>query len=78
MPTFSSFRPGVAERLGIGPDPCLARRPQIVYGRMTGWGQDGPLASTAGHDITYIATTGALHVIGRAGGSPQIPLNLLG
>lgn len=75
---FEGFRPGVAERLGIGPDPCLARRPQIVYGRMTGWGQDGPLASTAGHDITYIATTGALHAIGRAGGSPQIPLNLLG
>jgi alpha-methylacyl-CoA racemase len=75
---FEGFRPGVAERLGIGPDPCLARRPQIVYGRMTGWGQDGPLASTAGHDITYIATTGALHAIGRAGGSPQIPLNLWG
>ena len=75
---FEGFRPGVAERLGIGPEPCLARRPQLVYGRMTGWGQDGPLASTAGHDITYIATTGALHAIGQAGGPPQIPLNLLG
>ncbi len=69
---------GVAERLGIGPDPCLARRPQLVYGRMTGWGQDGPLAASAGHDITYIATTGALHAIGQAGGPPQIPLNLIG
>jgi alpha-methylacyl-CoA racemase len=75
---FEGFRPGVAERLGIGPEPCLARRPQLVYGRMTGWGQDGPLASTAGHDITYIAPTGALHAIGEAGGPPQIPLNLLG
>jgi alpha-methylacyl-CoA racemase len=75
---FEGFRPGVAERLGIGPDPCLARRPQLVYGRMTGWGQDGPLAATAGHDITYIATTGALHAIGQAGGPPQIPLNLVG
>jgi alpha-methylacyl-CoA racemase len=75
---FEGFRPGVAERLGIGPVPCLARRRQLVYGRMTGWGQDGPLASTAGHDITYIAPTGALHAIGQAGGPPQIPLNLLG
>ena len=75
---FEGFRPGVAERLGIGPEPCLARRPQLVYGRMTGWGQDGPLASTAGHDITYIAPTGALHAIGQAGGPPQIPLNLIG
>jgi alpha-methylacyl-CoA racemase len=75
---FEGFRPGVAERLGIGPDPCLARRPQLVYGRMTGWGQDGPLAATAGHDIAYIATTGALHAIGQAGGPPQIPLNLVG
>jgi alpha-methylacyl-CoA racemase len=75
---FEGFRPGVAERLGIGPDPCLARRPQLVYGRMTGWGQCGPLAASAGHDITYIATTGALHAIGQAGGPPQIPLNLIG
>jgi alpha-methylacyl-CoA racemase len=75
---FEGFRPGVAERLGIGPEPCLARRPQLVYGRMTGWGQDGPLASTAGHDITYIATTGVLHAIGQADGPPQIPLNLVG
>jgi alpha-methylacyl-CoA racemase len=75
---FEGFRPGVAERLGIGPDQCLARRPRLVYGRITGWGQDGPLASTAGHDVTYIATTGALHAIGQAGGPPQIPLNLVG
>jgi alpha-methylacyl-CoA racemase len=75
---FEGFRPGVAERLGIGPDACLMRRPPLVYGRMTGWGQDGPLAATAGHDIGYIATTGALHAIGQAGGPPQIPLNLVG
>jgi alpha-methylacyl-CoA racemase len=75
---FEGFRPGVTERLGIGPAPCLARRPQLVYGRMTGWGQDGPLAHSAGHDITYIAPTGALHAIGQAGGPPQIPLNLVG
>ena len=75
---FEGFRPGVAERLGIGPEPCLLRRPQLVYGRMTGWGQDGPIAHTAGHDITYIAPTGALHAIGQAGGPPQIPLNLVG
>lgn len=72
------FRPGVAERLGIGPDDCLARNPRLVYGRMTGWGQDGPLAQTAGHDIDYIAVAGALDPIGRDGGPPQIPLNLLG
>jgi alpha-methylacyl-CoA racemase len=72
------FRPGVAERLGIGPEHCRARNPRLVYGRMTGWGQDGPAASTAGHDITYIAVTGALHAIGEAGGAPQIPLNLVG
>jgi alpha-methylacyl-CoA racemase len=68
----------VAERLGIGPDACLARNPKLVYGRMTGWGQDGPLATTAGHDIGYIAVTGTLHAIGRAGGPPQVPLNLVG
>jgi alpha-methylacyl-CoA racemase len=72
------YRPGVAERLGVGPDPALARNPRLVYGRMTGWGQDGPLAGTAGHDITYLAISGALHMIGRAGGPPQVPLNLLG
>jgi alpha-methylacyl-CoA racemase len=75
---FEGFRPGVAERLGIGPEPCLARRPQLIYGRMTGWGQNGPAAHTAGHDISYIAPTGALHAIGQAGGPPQIPLNLVG
>ncbi len=72
------FRPGVAERLGIGPDVCLARRPSLVYARMTGWGQDGPLATTAGHDINYIALTGALHSVGAAGGPPQIPVNYVG
>jgi alpha-methylacyl-CoA racemase len=75
---IEGFRPGVAESLGFGPDVCLTRNPGLVYGRMTGWGQDGPLATTAGHDINYIAVTGALDTIGRAGGPPQIPLNLLG
>jgi alpha-methylacyl-CoA racemase len=75
---LEGFRPGVVERLGVGPDAALRRNPRLVYGRMTGWGQDGPLAATAGHDINYIALTGALHAIGRAGGPPQIPLNLLG
>jgi alpha-methylacyl-CoA racemase len=64
--------------LGIGPHECLARNPRLVYGRMTGWGQDGPLAASAGHDITYIAVTGALGAIGAAAGPPQIPLNLVG
>lgn len=72
------WRPGVAERLGLGPEECLARNPRLVYGRMTGWGQDGPLAGTAGHDLDYVAVTGALSAIGRAGGPPQVPLNLLG
>ena len=72
------FRPGVAERLGIGPDDCLARNPKLVYGRMTGWGQDGPYAPAAGHDINYIALAGALHPIGRAGEAPVPPLNLVG
>ncbi|HEU4946438.1 MAG TPA: CaiB/BaiF CoA-transferase family protein [Kribbella sp.] len=72
------FRPGVAERLGLGPDDCRAVNPKLVYGRMTGWGQDGPLATTAGHDIDYLALSGALHAIGRAGGPPQVPVNLLG
>ena len=72
------FRPGVAERLGIGPEQLLARNPRLVYGRMTGWGQDGPLAARAGHDINYIAVAGALEPIGRAGERPHAPLNLLG
>ena len=72
------WRPGVAERLGIGPDDCTARNPRLVYGRMTGWGQDGPLAQRAGHDIDYIALAGALWPIGRAGERPVPPLNLVG
>jgi alpha-methylacyl-CoA racemase len=72
------YRPGVAERLGIGPEPCLAQNPRLVYGRMTGWGQHGPMSATAGHDICYIAVTGVLHAMGRAGGPPQVPMNLLG
>jgi alpha-methylacyl-CoA racemase len=75
---IEGFRPGVTERLGIGPHECLARNPRLVYGRMTGWGQYGPLAASAGHDITYIAVTGALGAIGAAAGPPQIPLNLVG
>jgi alpha-methylacyl-CoA racemase len=75
---FEGFRPGVAERLGIGPGECLARNPRLVYGRMTGWGQDGPYAPTAGHDINYIALAGALDPLGRRGGPPTPPLNLVG
>jgi alpha-methylacyl-CoA racemase len=75
---IEGFRPGVAERLGLGPDDCQAVNPKLVYGRMTGWGQDGPLAQSAGHDIDYLAVSGALHLIGRAGGPPQVPANLLG
>jgi alpha-methylacyl-CoA racemase len=75
---IEGFRPGVTERLGIGPAQCLARNPRLVYGRMTGWGQDGPLSASAGHDIDYIAVTGALGAIGAAGGPPQIPLNVVG
>jgi alpha-methylacyl-CoA racemase len=75
---IEGFRPGVMERLGIGPDQCLARNPRLVYGRMTGWGQDGPLAHAAGHDINYIALAGALHSIGRKGETPVPPLNLVG
>jgi alpha-methylacyl-CoA racemase len=75
---IEGYRPGVTERLGLGPAECLARNPRLVYGRMTGWGQEGPLAGQAGHDIAYIAVTGALHAIGEEGGPPQIPLNLLG
>src|SRR6266853_785926 len=72
------YRPGVTERLGLGPDVCLARNPKLVYGRMTGWGQDGPLAKVAGHDINYISLTGALHLIGAQGGKPVSPINLVG
>jgi alpha-methylacyl-CoA racemase len=72
------FRPGVAERLGIGPGPCLARNPRLVYGRLTGWGQDGPWAPRAGHDIDYIALAGALEPLGRAGQPPTPPINVLG
>jgi len=75
---LEGFRPGVMERLGLGPDVCLERNPGLVYGRMTGWGQEGPLASRAGHDINYIALAGALDHIGRAGQPPTPPLNLVG
>jgi alpha-methylacyl-CoA racemase len=75
---IEGMRPGAAERLGIGPEVCLARNPRLVYARMTGWGQDGPLASTAGHDINYIALSGALDAMGNAGSPPPVPLNLLG
>lgn len=75
---FEGFRPGVTERLGLGPDDCWARNEKLVYGRMTGWGQDGPMASAAGHDINYIGLAGALHAIGRAGERPVPPLNLVG
>jgi alpha-methylacyl-CoA racemase len=71
------WRPGVAERLGVGPDACFARNPRLVYGRMTGWGQEGPLAAEAGHDIDYLAVAGVLEPIGRAGGPPTPPLNLV-
>ena len=74
---FEGFRPGVMERLGLGPEVALKRNPKIVYGRMTGWGQTGPLANAAGHDINYIALTGALHAIGT-GDKPIPPLNLVG
>jgi alpha-methylacyl-CoA racemase len=75
---IEGFRPGVMERLGIGPDEALKRNPRLVYGRMTGWGQDGPLSHAAGHDINYIALSGALHTIGRKGQAPVPPLNLVG
>lgn len=74
---LEGFRPGVMERLGLGPEVCLALNPKLVYGRMTGWGQDGPLADTVGHDINYLAVSGALHGIGRAGQPPAPPLNLV-
>ncbi|WP_329419053.1 CoA transferase [Streptomyces sp. NBC_01693] len=75
---IEGYRPGVAERLGVGPDACLERNPRLVYGRMTGWGQEGPLAERAGHDIGYIALTGTLSMIGRAGEPPTVPANLVG
>ena len=75
---FEGFRPGVTERLGLGPDVCMARNPKLVYGRMTGWGQEGPMAQAAGHDINYISLAGALHAIGNEGGNPVPPLNLVG
>lgn len=75
---LEGYRPGVTERLGVGPEPCHARNPKLIYGRMTGWGQDGPLARRAGHDINYISVTGVLHAIGRAGERPVPPLNLVG
>ena len=75
---IEGYRPGVMERLGFGPDVLRARNPRLVFGRMTGWGQTGPFAPTAGHDINYISLTGALHAIGRAGEPPVPPLNLIG
>jgi alpha-methylacyl-CoA racemase len=74
---IEGFRPGVMERLGLGPDAALARNPRLVFGRMTGWGQDGPLAHAAGHDVNYLALSGALHAIGKAD-QPIIPLNIVG
>ena len=75
---IEGWRPGVAERLGLGPEDCLARNPTLVFGRMTGFGQTGPLAQAAGHDLNYIALTGALHAIGAGDGKPAVPLNLVG
>ena len=75
---IEGFRPGVMERLGLGPEVCLKRNPKLAFGRVTGWGQDGPLAHAAGHDLNYIALTGALHAIGRQGQKPTPPLNLVG
>jgi alpha-methylacyl-CoA racemase len=75
---IEGFRPRVTERMGLGPEECQRVNPRLVYGRMTGWGQDGPLSSAAGHDLNYIALSGALHLIGRKGQHPSIPLNLLG
>jgi alpha-methylacyl-CoA racemase len=75
---IEGFRPGVMERLGLGPDTCLGRRPQLVYGRMTGWGQVGSLAQAAGHDINYVAISGALNAIGKKNEAPVVPLNLVG
>ncbi len=75
---FEGFRPGVTERLGLGPEDCMARNPKLVYGRMTGWGQEGPMSQAAGHDINYISLAGALHAIGAKGEKPVPPLNLVG
>jgi alpha-methylacyl-CoA racemase len=75
---IEGYRPGVTERLGVGPEECRARNPRLVYGRMTGWGQDGPLADRAGHDVAYLAPTGVLGMIGEAGRPPAVPANLLG
>jgi len=75
---IEGMRPGTAERLGIGPEPCQARNPRLVYARMTGWGQDGPLAPTAGHDLNYIALAGALHGMGQSAERPHFPANLVG
>ena len=75
---IEGFRPGVMERLGLGPDVCLERNPRLIYGRMTGWGQEGPMAHAAGHDINYIALAGALEPLGRKGEKPTPPLNLVG
>lgn len=75
---LEGFRPGVLERIGLGPDVCLARNPRLVYGRLTGWGQDGPLAQAAGHDINYIALSGVLHTIGKADEPPIPPMNMIG
>jgi alpha-methylacyl-CoA racemase len=75
---IEGYRPGVMERLGLGPDVLLSDNPKLVYGRMTGWGQEGPMAPLAGHDINYIALAGALHTYGQAGGKPQFPVNAVG
>lgn len=75
---IEGFRPGVMERLGLGPDVCRARNPRLVYGRMTGWGQEGPVSKTAGHDLNYIALSGALWASGEAGRAPSFPLTLFG
>jgi len=75
---IEGFRPGVMENLSLGPDVCLKRNPKLIYGRMTGWGQEGPLAQAAGHDINYIALSGTLHAIGRVGENPLPPLNIIG
>jgi alpha-methylacyl-CoA racemase len=75
---IEAFRPGVAERLGIGPEPCLARNPRLIYGRLTGWGQSGPMAAKAGHDLNFISLSGILHQIGPTGGQPIVPLNVIG
>jgi alpha-methylacyl-CoA racemase len=75
---IEGFRPGVMERLGLGPDACLARNPKLVFGRITGWGQSGPLSQAAGHDLNYIALSGMLHAMGRADAPPSPPLNLVG